>query len=165
MLVSNYTSPSDIRAALGISEDELDDATVELRLYEDRLVSDLEDISPDLDPTYSLTVVKVEADMTDAELRFLRYARLFATYSVARALTVSLPMFSPKSIEDGKAKMDRFMDPYRDTIKLVNSEFEKWKERLAAAFIALGISSGAEVKAPRRYFGIINPASNPITGT
>ena len=163
MLLSNYTTADDVRAALGVSEDELRDEVLLLKLYEDRLASDLEDISVDLSSTYMQ--ILGQGVSSEKEERFLRYTRLFATYSVSRAMTASLPMFGPKTLEDGKSKMERFQDPYKDTIKSVNFEFDKWKDRASAAFSALSLTSSAITKTPRTYFSIINPANNPITGT
>lgn len=161
MALSNYTSFDEIRAALGVTDNELEDLTLELALYETGLIADLDDISPDLNAQF--IALLSEAAPTAQQERFVSTTRVFATYAVAKTLTNTLPMFGPKSVEDGKARMERFTDPYRDVIKSVNSQFEKWRDRLAKTFEALGQVSEARVARP--YVLAVTPASDPILGT
>lgn len=161
MSLTNYTTPDDIRGALGVSDDELEDSVILLQLYEDHLMSDLEDISINLDPLH--VTLESQAVLSSAEERFMRFSRLFASYSVARALTNTLPMFGPKSVEDGKARVERFSDPYKDTGKAVAAEYDRWRKALQDAFAALGQSGTTSVDRP--YILGIAPLSNPITGT
>jgi hypothetical protein len=161
MALTDYTTYADVRAALGVSDEELEDATLALTTYEDALVSEFEDISLTLQSTLDATLAKVTP--TEDEERFLRYARLFSAYTVAKLLTASLPMFGPKTITDGKAKIDRFNDPYRDTVKDVAAQYDKWRSRLSAAFTALGQSSSTPKV--RTYMSVVSPASDPVTGT
>lgn len=157
----NYTSYDSIRAALGVSSDEIRDEVLSLPIYDDHLSSDLEDINVGVDAMHT-TVASLGSPSED-QIRFLRYARLFATYSVAKALTNTLPMFGPKSVEDGKAKVDRFNDPYKATIKAVLGDFERWRSKLLAAYLALGESATSST--PRTYMSVVSPSSDPVTGT
>ena len=161
MSLSNYTTLADIRGALGVSDEELEDDVLLLQLYEDHLRADLDAISYDLHTVHS--GLQAQAVLTGPEERFMRYARLFATYSVAKALTVTLPMFGPKAIEDGKARMERFTDPYKDTVKKVEAEYDRWRKALQDALLSLG-QTGA-TRAVRPYVLGVTPATNPITGT
>jgi hypothetical protein len=161
MSILDYTSYDEVRAALGVSDDELEDVTLALPIYEDRLLADLEDIGADLNALYLAT--KDVAEPAADQVRFLRSARLFANYALAKALTGTLPMFGPKSIEDGKARMERFADPYKETVRSINSEYEKWRARLQQAYSTLGQPSSGSTRRP--YFAVVSPASDPITGT
>lgn len=161
MFLTDFTTPEDIRAALGLSEEDLDSADLDLPIYVDNLVSDLEDISIDV-PERILTTLAIPTPSM-LEDRFLRYSRLFCTYSVAKHLTGSLPMFALKSVEDGKARMDRFESPYKDTIRDINAKFDKWKNRLEQAYGSLS-SVTARVRTPRRYMSVVPPSSDPVTG-
>ena len=161
MLITAFTAYSDIREALGVEDDELADETLSAKLYEDALMADLDDVSLDLVTTFQ--TVNALATPTEAQERFLRYARLFSTYSVARQLLSSLPMFSMKSVEDGKARMERFAEAYRDTIKTVNGEYDKYKNRLSQALASVSITGTATVS--RSYMSVVTPVSDPITGT
>lgn len=161
MSLIDYTSYDAVRAALGVTDEELEDDTLSLQLYEDHLKSDLDDISYDLDGVH-VTLLATPV-LTAAEERFMMASRLFATYSVAKTLTVTLPMFGPRSVEDGKAKVERFQDPYKATITAVNNEYEKWYNRLKDAFGDLG--QATTVRTARVYAAVVTPASDPILGT
>lgn len=161
MLITDFASYEEVRSTLGVTEEELSDATLGLGMYEDVLMSDLEDVALDLPATYATTLAIVTP--TDAQARFLRHARAFARYSIARHLTITLPVFSPREVGDGKAVMSRVADPFRETVKAINGEYEKARTRLVAAFEALG--SAAEVTTPRVYFSVVSPVSDPITGS
>lgn len=161
MLITAFTTYGDIRNALGIEDDELPDTTLSAKLYEDALMADLDEVSLDLVTTFQTVSALVEP--TEVQQRFLRYTRLFSTYSVARQLLPSLPMFSKKSIEDGKARMERFAEAYRDTIKTVNDEYGKYQNRLSQALASVSISGTTTVS--RSYMSVVTPVSDPITGT
>lgn len=102
---------------------------------------------------------------SDLELRFKQATSLFATYAVAKQLTVSLPLFSPKEIGDGKAHMTRYaQDPYKATIDAVLSEYEKTRNRLVAAYNAVKLTT-TEAPTLRTYFSSVLSGSDPVTGT
>ena len=159
-MLTTYTTYDDIRAALGVSTDELEDETLGLQLYEDALTADFDDISLELMTTFA--TVSAELNPTSNQTRFLKYARLFATYSVARTLLTSLPMFAPRSVEDGKARMERSDNPHRDTVKAVSGEYSKWRDRLEAAFLLLGQTT--TVRTSRSYLSVVSPGADPVTG-
>lgn len=159
-MLIDFTTYSEIRAALGVSDEELADATLALPIYEEHLRADLEDISLSLIDTYN--AVRAEAVPSAAQSRFLAAVHLFSTYSVAKHLTNALPLFSPRSVEDGKARMERFNDPYKGVIEKIESEYGRWQSRLEAAFIALGQSATA--RTARVFMSVAGAASNPITG-
>jgi hypothetical protein len=158
-VLNQYTTFEDVRAALGVSDNELEDTVLTLKLYEDHLMSDLDDISVNLRSTF--VSFSNDPAPTDAMSRLLQYARLFATYSVAKALTNTLPLFAPRAIEDGKARFQRFESPYKDTIKSVEREYERWRNRLLAAFTALGET---DTRTARSYMTVVSPIYDPVTG-
>lgn len=159
-MLTDFTTYAEVRAALGVSDEEASDVTLALPMYEEALKADLDDISLSLITTY--TTVKTEVTPTDAQKRFLASVHLFCTYSVAKHLTVTLPMFSPRSVEDGKARMERFNDPYLKTIERVEGEYGRWQSRLEAAFTTLGQSATA--RTARVFMAVAGATSNPITG-
>ena len=160
MSLLNYTTYDDIRAALGVTDEELEDDVLGLQIYEDHLSFELRDIHPDLDTLH--TSLESTPVLTSAQERFMAACRGFSTYAVARALTSTLPMFGPKSIEDGKARMERFADPYKATIEAVNKAYTTWKARLEAAYGTLMSTSKSTVFLS--YAVSATPAYNPITG-
>lgn len=164
MSLIDYTTPSDIRALLGVSEDEISDATLSLEVYDAYLASELEDIGADLAATYSTVAVVPEAARTSAQKKFYRLTRLFSSYAAAKQLTTSLPMFGPKDISDGKATVSRFADsPYRDVVKRITQEYDRLKSLLAEAFAGLTSSTGTSTQ--RVYLGSTGLATDPVTNS
>ncbi len=161
MVLTDYTTYADIRAVLGVSDDDLDDATLALTLYSDYLQGELEDIALTLPSTY--TTVKVLVSPDAAQVRFLAASRLFATYSVAKQLTAALPLFAAKQVTDGKAAVSRFDTSYRDVVKSVNEQYEKLRARLVAAVAALGTTTTDATA--RIFFSTVQPSVDVITNT
>jgi hypothetical protein len=162
MFLTEYTTYDEVRAALGVASDEIEDSTLDLRMYSDMLQVDLEDIHVNLPATY--TTKKALATPSDDEKRFLQAAHLFATYAVAKQLTTSLPLFSPEQIGDGKAVFRRTQEtPYAKVISAVGSEYSRFRARLETLF-GLITSSASAGATPKTYFGIVAPSYDPITG-
>lgn len=160
MALTAFTSFDDIRAALGVSTDEIDDTTLSLPLYEYSLIGELEDVSLSLASDFAA----LPPVLTDVQTRFKQSLVLFATYAVAKQLTVSLPLFSPKEIGDGKAHVTRYaQDPYKATIEAVLGEYERTKVRLSSAYLAL-TSATAAPREFRSYFSSVPAATDPVTG-
>lgn len=163
MLLTDYTTFPEVRAALGVSADEIEDDTLNLPLYADMLQIELEDININLPSVYVAT--KALATKTDDQMRFLQTAHLFATYAVARQLTTSLPLFSPEQITDGKAAIRRSQDtPYQKVIDAVGREYSRFRLRLDQLFALVNSSASAD-KVVKSYFGVISPSVDPITGS
>jgi hypothetical protein len=165
MALVDFTSYDDIRAALGVSTDEIQDSTISLPLYDLNLKSEFEDVSLTLEQDFVDLVATAPTGWTAAEERFVRYTQLFSTYAVAKHLTDSLPLFSPKEISDGKAMQTRFaLDPYKATILSVKDRYDRYRARLVAAYEAVQAGSAAPTTA-RPYFAALAPTSDPVTGT
>ena len=163
MALLTYTTYDDIRAALGVSTDEIEDATLSLSLYELNLTSELEDVALTLESEYA--TVAALSSRTAVQDRFLQATRLFATYAVAYQATTSLPLFSPKDISDGKASVTRYADsPYKEVMKRVEQLYGKYRSKLEAAFAAITAGSVPSITA-RPYFSVASPDSDPVTGT
>lgn len=163
MILTDYTTYNEIRAALGVSDDELDDATLALNVYSAGLEEDLFDVSPSMISTFTEINEKDEGDRSDKERRVLSLTRLFATYSVAKQLGTALPMFSPKSMSDGKASMSRFSgEPYKDVLKGLSEQYDLFRGRLVKALEDLSSSVG--IVTDRTMIRIAVPAFDPVTG-
>ena len=159
-MLTTYTTYDDIRAALGVSDEDLEDSTLALTLYSDYLTQELEDVSLTLPETYA--TIKAKPSPTAQETRFLKACGLFATYSVAKMLTAALPLFASKQTTDGKAAVQRFENPYRDTIKNVLEQYSTMRNRLVAALAVIGASSATSTT--RVYMSVASPSYDPVTG-
>lgn len=165
MALIDFISYDDVRAALGVSEDEITDATLSLNLYEFNLVSELESISLTLITDYETQKGASPSTWTDAQTRFHQAVQLFSAYAVAKQATISLPMFGPKEQTDGKAALVRFaQNPYKDTIAAVLAKYEAFKVKLEAAYGAL-TSTDAPTTTTRPYFVVAVPTYDPVTGS
>lgn len=163
MGITNFTTFNDIRAALGVSSDEIEDATLSLDLYELNLTSELEDIGSALASDYS-TVAELST-RTAAQERFYQATRLFSAYAVALQATGSLPLFSPKDISDGKATVSRYADsPYKEVIKQVKAMYEKCRLKLEKAYATYG-STSAPSRAVLPFFSVASGTRDPVTNS
>lgn len=163
MALSVYVKIDEVRAALGVSTDELSDATVKLPLYENVLTKDAAEIGTNCLSDYRTIDIKSKASRTEAEADFHLAFSLFSVFSVARHLTVSLPLFSPKTIGDGKAAVTRFSDsPYAKTIEAVKASYEEYRNYLIEKYAVFGGGSATTIT-PIPLVGVISPATDPVT--
>lgn len=161
MALKDFTSYDDIRAALGVSSDEIEDATLSLPLYEYNLKAELEEVSLTLITDFQALVGD---PLTEIEQRLREAVTVFSTYAVASQLTVSLPLFSPKEISDGKAHITRYaQDPYKATIDAVAAAYAKARARLVAAYAAVLVLD-APASSYRTYFSVVPSSTDPVTG-
>ena len=165
MALVDYISFDDIRAALGVSKDEIDDATLSLDVYAFNHVSELEHVSPLILGVYAAQLLVTPTLWTPIQTRFFQSFTLFSAYAVAKQATISLPLFSPKEQTDGKASMVRYaQDPYKATITRVLQQYDAFKAKLIEVFNALQNTS-APVVISRPYLSVGSPIYNPVTGS
>ena len=158
--MQKYTSYDEVRSVLGVEDDELLDETLALPVYLNLLLEDLMDVNINTEKMFD--DISGEDDPTPLQLRFLRLVGTFSTYSVARHLTTSLPMFAPRSLGDGKATMSRFLDPYKDTIKKIEEQFTLTQGRLQQVIDE--INSETKEATTKRYFFGVGLSRDPVTG-
>ena len=161
MALISYTSADEVRATLGISSKELDDATVALNTYETQLLTELDEISTGLNADYLTTSAISPGSRTAAQQRFVVLTQLFSTYSVSKALMSSQAMFSPKRITDGKAEVERFSDAYKFIREGLEINYANIKVKLALAYVAFG---GIAVIVPARVYFQVSAGTDPVTG-
>ena len=157
--ITDYTSYDNVRAALGVSEDDLEDETLALDLYADALELEFDDVSSGFAALYA--AANTADTPSDAQEKLLTVTRLFAAYAVAKHLTASLPLFAAKQVTDSKAAVQRFDNPYRDTIKAVADRYGTLRTRLESAVDTLASSTRTSVT--KTYFAVVGSAVDPIT--
>lgn len=162
-LITEYTTFDEVRAALGVSPEDLEDAQIDLPMFASILEVELEDIHVNLPTVYAAT--KALSTLTAAEERFLKGTHLFATYALARQLTTTLPLFSPEQVTDGKAAYRRPQagTPYQKVIDAVHTEYDRFRKRLETLFAEVNASAVQETVA-KVYLSVVSPAADPITG-
>lgn len=165
MALEEYTDSDEVRAALGVSDDELKDAVIELPLYENALTKEAAEIGTDCMADYRTVDAIEETDRTTVQQDFHMAFSLFSTFAVARKMTVSLPLFSPKTIGDGKAAATRYSDsPYKETIKAVLDSYEEYRNYLLEKYGVYGGGRAPAAVAPIALVGAASPDYDPVTG-
>lgn len=173
-LLDYVASYDDIRALLGVSDDEIDNATLGLILFARSLDEGFNDLDDSLGQPagtlasyYSGIASVAEASRTAAQKRFFANVQTYAAFHVAGDLVDTLPQFSPKTISDGKAMVQRHADgPYKITIDGVRLGKARALSRLSRAFqTILGQATTGGTGSVIVGLVISSPTSDPVTGT
>lgn len=124
MSVQLYTTYAAVRSILGVSDDELPDAAIEIETVGYELEERLVAIKSTLLFDYQTVAAKANVDRSDDEEQLYRRVRLFGAAAAALRLSTGLPLLAPKDIGDGKATLSRFADgPYRVVMDQVVAEY------------------------------------------
>jgi hypothetical protein len=157
-----YTSPEEIRAFLGVSDDEIEDVTILLPVYSTNLEAELRELNTSVITTYQVVHAKAPVDRTSAEEWFHSVMSMFAANSVARQLCTSLPLFAPREIGDGKAHATRWsQDPFLETIRMVKEQYETNRRRLESAYASAVTTTTTST---RRVYMARTSSIDPVTG-
>lgn len=137
MALTDYTTPNDVRAALGVSKTEINDAAISTLMHESIILEAMDSVHELVHTRYQEIKNLVEANRTKEQVKFFRTAQLFNTYALADHLTRSLPMFSVRSITDGKAEFTRASKALEIALEQLQGMFAVFKYRLGLALNAL----------------------------
>lgn len=164
-MITSYTSYDEIRAVLGVSDDELSNETLALGVYYSALKIAMSEVNDDF--AAFLSNLKEKTLLSSRESLFVDYGVLFCTYAIASHLGASLPMFGLKDMSDSKASASRFAtDPYKATIANINARLDNYRNRVLELYNEL---NPADVgRTPSVSFTVISksiPATDPVTGT
>lgn len=165
MALTDYTTYADVRAVIGVSATELPDTVLALSQWETLLALSLEDVSVNL-PAYFTTISALPSNSrTSAQQRFYDLVRLFASFSTAKDLLTSLPLFSVQQLGDGRAEFNRFANALEDTKAAVAGSFESMRLRLAASYLGL-VPGDVVYTAPTEVWtGSATLGTDPVTTT
>jgi hypothetical protein len=160
MPITDYVTYDEIRAVLGVSDEELEDLTLGLPIYEKILSFELGDISPNLESLYAS--ISASSSPTATESKLLDVVSVFSAYAISKYLLTSIPLFAPKTITDGRAQTDRVTDPFSTVRDGVNFTYGTLKGRIQTLLLAIeGVSSQP---AARVYSSSAGLYVNPVTG-
>ncbi len=171
-MLTTYTTYDEVRAALGVAEEEITDNVLSLPNYELVLSFNLEDIDVELvitapalgvDATYRTLVPEAYAKSV-LEARFFSIVQVYAAYVIARHLLNTLPMFAPQTIKDSKTELARIADPYADTRAGVESFYFLMRSRLIKAFVQLVPTASVPVAASYSFLTAVGLAADPVSG-
>lgn len=159
-----YSSYAEVRAALGVSTTEVTDAVLSQTMWVTYLNSDLESVKSDLVTVFDTLSALASPSLLESKL--LSLIKLYATFSVANRLLVSLPYFGVKELTDGRASFTRADNPFEDVYNGIAANISILKYRMLAAYSTLYPS---EIVPTKLNFatGLIRAtglAVNPVTG-
>lgn len=157
--LTDFASYDEIRAVLGVSDEELEDGTLALPMYLKLLQLDFGDIAGTLEAQY--LAAKASITPSAAEQKLVDVVSVFSAYAISKHLLTSLPLFAPKRITDGRAETDRVTDPFEGVREGVNSTYQTLKARVLIALSNTGTPT--TVATQRAYFAVAGLAINPIT--
>lgn len=161
-MLIHYTTFDSIRAVLGVSDEELDDATLALPLYHRSLIWDLETISETLDAAYLTALQLAPSGRSAVQQKLVDVVQVYSSYSTAKNLLTSLPLFAPRQITDGRAELERFPDLFAETRAGVEGGLATLRTRLTAVAAQMGLATVAPVE--RSYTRGVTLAVDPVTG-
>jgi len=129
-----YTSTEAIRACLGVSARELDDAQITDLRMSDQLLESLEDV---LSTHVAAAAAGEAVGATDAEVTVLRRLRLYCQYEAAVLLLPQLQTLLVQKISDGDAEMQRFSkDDLERTKDQITAMRNHYRGKLNADFVS-----------------------------
>lgn len=163
-LVSDFTTYQDIRVALGVSTEEIEDSEIEI----DSIRTELAEAYERLDAGMLGAVQGLPEDeetRTAAQLRFGRRARMFATYVVANYLLNSVEMFSFLKVADGRASAERAQKAF-ETLRLnIQAMLARVSASLLEAYAVLVPTAAVVTPTPLAFAGAVGVAVDPVTNT
>lgn len=160
-----YTSANDIRAVLGVDDDELTDATISAQSYDDKVTLSLARAYPDSDPEATYATCSSASSPTRDQKLYCSAFRQFVLMSFAEAFIPSLPLMAPKSVGDNKVSVERFAgNPFESTIRSIRDGVATATLDLTTMLQKIN-SSSSEVVVSRPYFSTPAPTRNMVTDT
>jgi hypothetical protein len=163
-MITDYTSFDDIRAALGVSDEEIADGTLQLGSWSTLLDEDLREVNEDLLETFS-TLIADEVNWTPEERRLVGLIKLYSTYAVAFRLLDSSELFGFLRVADGRASTERVPDAYRNLRANVTAMLGRIKSKLIAALLVVFPGTDVPALTALTYFAAVGTATDPVTGT
>lgn len=164
MALTLYCAFDEVRAALGVNSEELNDAVLSLPIYEIGLVRELNKISTSLPAAFS--TCNALGARSDLQQALVDATKLFSAYATARQVGASLAMLAPKDVGDGKATISRWAGtPYQDTMNEVKAQLAAARENLAGVYATYANGDAPDITTPGTFFVAAGRSVDPVTGS
>lgn len=161
-MLTYYTSYDQVRAVLSVTDDELEDGTLALPIFESNLKQQFADAGEGLHDLY-LSLLSNPSTWTATERRFVDIAQVFSTYGVAVQLLDSLPLLAVKSEQDARAQYERFEKPFERVDAAVRSAYQVSRSNLVKVFNLISNAPVTVSTYTRRFGGSAGIALDPVT--
>lgn len=160
-MLLDYTTYADIRAALGVSEEELDDVTLGLDLHLTLLEDGLDQLSATLRSDWE--ALSAPDTQTADELKFAALFKLYCTYAVAFNLLDSAELFGFLKVADGRASTERVPGAYKTLRAGVTAMYQRVKARMLAAYLVVNPAAVVAAPATTSFISSVGIAADPVT--
>lgn len=147
MAFLTYTTAAEVRATLGVSTTELSDSVLALPIYDTIADESVDSVHSELADLFEAKAALLTP--TALESKFVAVVKLYVTYAMASHLLTALPLFSVKSLTDGKAEFDRQSDVFADVKDGVNTMLRSLRARVEQLMELVD--------------GTVIPASSPVS--
>lgn len=163
MQLTTVSSYDEVRAILGVSNEELEDATLGLSIYDTEVDIKMDSLSAAASGVYDTVAAIAEGSRTADQQRFYKVYRLLCSYLFAETLFKSLPMFSYKQLTDGKAEVARF-ESFETVERGIKAGINTTRLRLSELLGLLGFATGT-VARTQVFLVAATLAINPVTNS
>lgn len=164
MTILDYTDIPTIRALLGVNTLELRDATLMLPPYLLAVQDRLDLLNEQVSVRYFLVKDVPEATRTVLQMRYYNQVQTYSALAAAIEVMPTLPMAAPKSIEDGKAKLDRIADPYTALADSLEKSLSVIGLRILDTLGKLDPTVLLPDRVVRNFAGVAALGVDPVTG-
>lgn len=167
MIVTDYTTNDEVRSLLGVSSKELADTVIALPHWALATELELQDMvggASTVATQYDTIRAMAPGDRTAAQTLFYNVTRMYVLYHIGGQLLQRADVFSPTSITDGKAAIDRLAERFDKLRPAIEGGVERLKERVKAALVALDPSAAIEAAGTRIYAIGVGLGTDPVTG-
>jgi hypothetical protein len=137
-MLTDYTSYDEVRAVLGVSTKDLDDATLALPIYERNLRIEFAELDSGTNSQYLAISAMPANTRTAAQQTFYEVTQVYSAYSISKQLLTSLPYFALQRVTDGRAEGERTGDAFKDVKDSINATFNILSTRIKTYYMALG---------------------------
>ena len=163
MQLTTVTSYAEVRAVLGVSDEELEDSTLGLSIYDTEVDIRVDQVSASAATVYATVSALPEGDRSADQERYYKVYRLLCSYLFAEALFKSMPMFSYKNVTDGKAEVSRF-ESLETVERGIKAGVNTARLRLTELLAALGFGTTGVSRTPV-FLASTGLAVNPVTNS
>lgn len=168
MALTTYTTYDTVRALLGVSPKELEDATLALAVWEQQFLLEMLDVDGgqgNVKAQYAIiAALAANARSTDQQQLF-DLVNMIAGYSVAKQILTGAPLAFVQQLTDGRAAFHRFEGASFDKVREgVVATLTQLLRRLRAVLTKLVPTATVTAVPQRTYITSTGLGVDPITG-
>ena len=154
-----YTTTGAVRAALGVTDNEISDASMSAQGLDLALLADLSSWFPTHEDKFSDSLDPADDySAPQTEIATYSYLKLYSMWFCAHTLA-GMPLSFLKSTSDGKAEVKRMQVDLDAIAATAKKNMDFYKEKLQTIVKGEAVTEAAPLMAG------VSPAYDPVTGT